>query len=354
MHSHSVTRLPDHVLLQALKELVVQDRKTTAQLLVHLAEVERRKLYRDAACSSMHVYCVRELHMSDDMSYKRIRVARAARRHPALLPAIADGRLHLTAVVLLAPLLTAANVQELIEAAAHSTKSEVELLVASLAPRPDVTERVHELRAPVAQLVPEPVVPSNLAEPARSMVPVPVAAAPMPAQSAPARVVCVQPTAPAKLAPIAPSRFELRVTVDQETYEQLQRAKELLGHTIPNGELAQVLKYALDACVKKLEKRKFAKAAHERPRGGQARGRHIPSSIKREVWKRDKACCTFVGSNGKQCHERSRLEYDHIIPIARGGETCASNLRLRCRAHNALEAERVFGEAFMRSKRGLG
>ncbi len=354
MHSQSVSHLPDHVLLRALKELVVQDRETTARLLVHLAEVERRKLYREAACSSMHVYCVRELHMSDDMAYKRIRVARAARRYPALLPSIADGRLHLTAVVLLAPLLTPANVHELIEAATHRRKSEVELLVASLAPRPDVAESVRELKAPVAQLVPEPVVPSNLAEPVKPMVPVPAAVAATPAQSAPAQVVCVQPTAPPKLAPIAPKRFELRVTLDQETYEQLQRAKELLGHTVPNGELASVLKYALDACVKQLEKQKFARAAHERPRRGRAQGPHIPASIKREVWKRDKGRCTFAGSNGKYCHERSRLEYDHAIPIARGGKTCASNLRLRCRAHNALEAERVFGESFMRAKRELG
>jgi 5-methylcytosine-specific restriction endonuclease McrA len=299
----------------------------------------------------MHVYCVRELHMSDDMAYKRIRVARAARRYPALLPVIADGRLHLTAIVLLAPLMTPSNVNELIEAATHRKKSDVELLVASLAPRPDVPESVRELKAPIAQLVPEPVVPTNVTEPLKPMVPVIAALAATPAQSAAVQVPFLQPAAHPKLAPIAPSRFELRVTVDQETYEQLQRAKELLGHTVPSGELASVLKYALDACVKQLEKQRFAKAAHERPRRGRAQGRHIPASIKREVWKRDNGRCTFVGSNGKHCHERVRLEYDHIIPVARGGETCAENLRLRCRAHNALEAERAFGESFMRAKR---
>ncbi len=48
---------------------------------------------------------------------------------------------------------------------------------------------------------------------------------------------------------------------------------------------------------------------------------------------------------------RDGLEFDHIVPVARGGESTEDNLRLRCRAHNQLEAERTFGAGFMRRKR---
>ena len=41
--------------------------------------------------------------------------------------------------------------------------------------------------------------------------------------------------------------------------------------------------------------------------------------------------------------ERGFLEYHHIVPFADGGATTANNLELRCRAHNAYEAERWFG-----------
>jgi hypothetical protein len=41
----------------------------------------------------------------------------------------------------------------------------------------------------------------------------------------------------------------------------------------------------------------------------------------------------------------------HITPIARGGTSTAANLRLRCRAHNQLEAERTFGRGFMDARR---
>ena len=38
-------------------------------------------------------------------------------------------------------------------------------------------------------------------------------------------------------------------------------------------------------------------------------------------------------------------------PVARGGDSRAGNIRLRCRAHNQLEAERVYGKGFMQARR---
>jgi hypothetical protein len=45
------------------------------------------------------------------------------------------------------------------------------------------------------------------------------------------------------------------------------------------------------------------------------------------------------------------LEFDHIDPVARGGQPTVERMRLRCRAHNQYEAERIFGTEFMRHKR---
>jgi len=73
--------------------------------------------------------------------------------------------------------------------------------------------------------------------------------------------------------------------------------------------------------------------------------------VKRIVRKRDKGQCTHVSETGHRCEERSILEYDHILEYARGGEATASNIRLRCRAHNRLGAERTYGAAFMEQKR---
>jgi len=139
--------LPDPVLLRGLATLVAQDRATTAALLAHLAEVDERRLYLPAAHPSMYAYCIHELHLSEDAVFKRIQVARVARRFPAIFPALADGRLHLSAVVLLAPHLTKENAGELLAAAAHRTKSEVEQVLAERFPRPDVPGLVRALSA---------------------------------------------------------------------------------------------------------------------------------------------------------------------------------------------------------------
>ncbi|MEO5989900.1 MAG: HNH endonuclease, partial [Candidatus Eisenbacteria bacterium] len=117
MKTCSLSHLADHVLLRDLKSLVARDRATTAELLAHLAEVDERRLYLPAAYSSMYLYCVQELHMSEDAAFRRIRVARAARRFPTILAALADGRLNLTSVLLVAPHLTAHTADELLAAA---------------------------------------------------------------------------------------------------------------------------------------------------------------------------------------------------------------------------------------------
>jgi 5-methylcytosine-specific restriction endonuclease McrA len=141
------------------------------------------------------------------------------------------------------------------------------------------------------------------------------------------------------------------VTIGEETHDKLRYAQSLLGHAVPSGDLAGVLDRALDALIPKLEQRLFA--ASTRPRLGRRSKnvRHVPAQVRRAVWQRDGGQCTFVSDSGHRCEARTRLEFDHVDPVARGGETTADNMRLRCRAHNQYAAERQFGEAFMRGKR---
>jgi hypothetical protein len=81
------------------------------------------------------------------------------------------------------------------------------------------------------------------------------------------------------------------------------------------------------------------------PRNGKrmaAASRHIPSRVKRRVWRRDQGRCGFVGADGR-CEETSMLEFHHVIPHAVGGQATARTIGLRCRSHNQHEAARFFG-----------
>src|SRR6266545_6636207 len=68
--------LSDDDLLARLADLAGRSRRTEAELIWHLAEVDARRLYLREACPSMHIYATLRLHLSDAEAYLRITVAR--------------------------------------------------------------------------------------------------------------------------------------------------------------------------------------------------------------------------------------------------------------------------------------
>ncbi len=80
---------------------------------------------------------------------------------------------------------------------------------------------------------------------------------------------------------------------------------------------------------------------------GKKRSRYISAQVRDEIFLRDGFQCTFVAENGTRCGCKVGLQHDHIQPFALGGTHDVQNLRIRCAAHNRLEAERVFGRGVM-------
>jgi len=374
MRHSSFESLPKQRLLDALDSALARERGGLAESLVCLAIVEERRLYATEHYPTMFEFCLGRLHMSEGAVYKRLRAARAARRYPVVLDAIADGRLHLSAVVELAPCLTPENVAELVQAATHNTREGVRELLAERFPRPDVPFALRPLQEPAVQ---EPLSPGTVdsgcatevapaTEPhadgesgeVHSRDAALTVGAPQPAIEvvplavSPRRVTPAAAPAPSwRLRPLSPGRYELQATLEKETVELLRRAKGLLMHAMPGANELEVLQRVLRDWVLAKERQKYGLTDRPRTRRTQPRGRFIPAAIKRAVAKRDGCQCTFVDETGARCGATEDLEYDHITPVARGGETTVANLRLRCRTHNQLEADRAFGERFMRHKR---
>ena len=334
----AATTLSDAELVAAVKALAASERHAV-QLVVHLAEMDARRLYLGEGCSSLFTYCTQVLHLSEHAAYAGIEAARAARRFPALLEAVASGALHLTAVNLIAPHLTADNVERLIAAATHKTKRDVEEVVAALRPQSPVPSSVRKLpqmqgRSPQAATV-HAALPVRHGEAGASR-----AAVPMGETSGAVEVQCaVQAAPPAAIRPLAPEQYLVKFTASRAMHEKLREAQGLLRHQLPSGDLAEVFDRALTLLLTEL--RKTRHAATSRPRSSHRSsnlGRYVAANVKREVWARDGGQCAFVGSAGR-CTERGFLEYHHVMPFADGGKTDACNLQLRCRAHNGFEAE---------------
>jgi len=415
---------PERQLLYRFGDLVRQDHRCTAQLLAAIAEIDERKLWAKHACPSMFAFCVERFHMSESMTAKRIWAARTAGRFPVIFQMVARGELHLSAIVKIAKHLTEDNHREVLARATHKSSREIDLLVAEVAPRPDVPSRIRALPRSTGSVarssagvgsgctaVSQPTDAcathgtqrTTESKPADTcathgsectMDPKPAAACrpqgskyatdPKPAdvctahapeqavQSGSTSVSSVPnmsnlqntasvPNAPrphGQVIPLAPRRYKIEITVDQQTHDKLRTLQDLLGHQLRDADPAIIVCRAIDRLLDDTLKKKAAITDQPRPgdrsSGGcsHRRTRAIPAAIRREVWRRDGGRCTFVDEQGRRCQATRCVEYHHDKPYGKGGEHEADNIALRCRAHNQYQADLDFGSDFMRGKRG--
>ena len=357
--------LTDAALVAGLKSFLARERSDTAGIVAHLAELDTRDVFLREGYSSLFVYCRDALGMSEGEAYNRIEVARAARRFPVVLDMLSDGRVHLTAVRLLAPHLTADNHADVLASARGKTKLEIQEIVARLAPRPDAPACIR--RVPTCRPEPSPAVaPAATASLVSSpLISAPVISAPpvagAPAAGAPAggapaaaspatREPALGATIPpprvphAAVTPLSPERYKLQVTISGETLEKMRLAKDTLSHTLPTGDDAAILARAFDALLEKLAKQKFAATDRPRVAPDTRSGTQDPTAaLKRAVWVRDLGRCRYIGPNGHRCDERRFVEFHHTDPRALGGEASIDLIELRCRPHNNYEGRLYFG-----------
>lgn len=62
--------------------------------------------------------------------------------------------------------------------------------------------------------------------------------------------------------------------------------------------------------------------------------RYIPYEIRSRVWLRDGRRC-------KRCGATSQLEFDHVIPISKGGSSTENNIEVLCRKCNREKRDQI-------------
>jgi 5-methylcytosine-specific restriction endonuclease McrA len=261
--------------------------------------------------------------------------------------------------------LTGENLDDLLARAAYRTRAEVDHLVASVqarsAPRAGIRKLPERESAPASvtlPLAPGPAEPA--AEAAADTAPpsdadsatMPLAGSPPP--HGPRGPAGKRPRRASELRAVTGSQWSLRVTIDRACKDDLDTLTSLLAHKIPDGDLAAVLHEAIRCAVEKHGKRRGAvapakKVSRKTPNAARRvePASTIPAVVRREVWARDGGCCAYVAPDGRRCKSRWKLEIDHIHPAALGGTPTVDNLRLACRAHNLLHAERTYGREHM-------
>ena len=370
----SLEQLTDGELLLRLADILRQSRRSEAELVAHIGEVDARRLYAREASPSMFAYCTERLHLSDAEAYLRIAAARASRQHPILLAMLADGRLHLTAIAKLAPHLTPDNREAILERATHCSKRQAEELAAELAPRPDAPALIRRLPEPTLTAPsptsgrtcsdrvadPSPELRPDAAAPSEPVLRRDEATSSSPElrldgvgqfRGAPAGApLAASPaTPPASVQPLAPGRYRVQFTASAGLRDKLERLQALLRSSVPGADLAAVIEDAVTEKLERLEARRFGLAKAPRKDLSQTEtkpvSRHIPAAVRRAVHLRDGGRCRFVDEQGRRCTARHDLEFHHRHPVAMGGDHSPQGIALACKAHNLYLAEVDFGRA---------
>jgi hypothetical protein len=253
---------------------------------------------------------------------------------------LAEGRLHLSGIAKLAPVLTEANCEEVLARAAGKSKREIEELVAELSPRPDVAPTLRKLPDRSARTPPQEALELGLD---RVLTPEPAwRAETRPDQPAPP----AQPLPrhqPSQVRPLAPARYKVTFTASASLRDKLERLQALMHQN-----LAAVIEAAVTEKIERLEARRYAETKKPRKKledtDTSAKSRYVPAAARRAVRKRDGDQCRFVDKNGRRCTERRGLQFHHHEAFGRGGDHDPANMSLFCPAHNAYLAEPEYGK----------
>ena len=90
--------LTDHDLNQKVKNLAINERKLTKEILLYIAEVDKRRLYLRMAYTSLYEYLTKEIGYSEGAAQRRIDAARLMHKVPEVSSKIEDGSLHLAQI----------------------------------------------------------------------------------------------------------------------------------------------------------------------------------------------------------------------------------------------------------------
>lgn len=319
-------------LLLGMRTLVASERKITRDVLLHINEVQRRRLYADLGFPTLFEWLTKDIGYSAPAAYRRLQAARILKRIPTISEKIDSGELNLS---------TLAKVQSTIRAEEKRTGKKVDSATSHHALKSVESCSLKESAIRLASLFPE---------------------------------ACAEQTRKEVVSVVDEDHVRAHVTLTSEQMQKLERVREILSHRRFKGHasLADVIEAAADELLARRDQLKRVvtarsqkkpitvaetkrtaatndKTAHKTSKSEMAKksdsvSRRISSAIRNAIFRRDQGRCQYQDvKSGRRCHSSYGAEIDHIVPRALGGTNDPDNLRVACRTHNLLYAERTFG-----------
>lgn len=287
-------------LLSRMEKLVRTERKITHLVLLHIIEIEDRKLFAELGYDGMYSYLTQGLGYSESSAYRRLQSARLLRKVPEVAIKIEEGKLNLSQLTQVQKMikdqartgnatLTTEATKQVLKRIENKSRFETERMLAVEFERP---VQIHE-----------------------------------------------------SIKPQKDSSVRIELTLGQEQFAELELAKSLLSHVCHDGTWSEVVAQLAKAFNKKRQPcpssltQSFTAAKSPTLKASR---QHIPIKVQRAVYKSADGSCTYTDKvTGKRCESKYQLQIDQIHPWSLGGSNSLENLRLLCRTHNNLSWEKT-------------
>jgi len=135
-----VSNLSDDALISAVRNLVKSERRIMHLVLLHIQEIDNRRLYLKLGYTSLYQYLTQELGYAENAAYDRMQGARLLKSNPNISKKIEEGALNLSQLVKVSACLkqerkdgkivSPALTQKLFQQIENKTKFETEMILA--------------------------------------------------------------------------------------------------------------------------------------------------------------------------------------------------------------------------------
>lgn len=316
-----IKNLTNADLIIKFESLVSLEKKTTAEVLDYLKEIELRKTYLHLGYTSSFSYLTKGLGYSESSALRRINAARILESVPEIKKDLESGNLNLMQVSMVAAGLK------------QKAKERKEDKVSSSVDKKTLLMKVRNLDMASTQKI--------IAE---------------------TLDLEVKHFDKQRVQKDDSVRVELTLTKKQA--ETIERVKELISHTYPNPSIGDLIDYLASEFLQrkdplrkntnqtgqnttimvvknKASKKSLFEDANKNANKNRLRRKHIPIQVQTEIHQRDR-CCQWVDPRTKQkCASKFQLQIDHIYPIYKGGTNKVENLQLLCSVHNKMKYTEV-------------
>lgn len=283
-------------LLNSIEKLVAEERRITSQILWHLFEIERRRLFAELGFASLFEYTTVQLRYSAGSAQRRISAMRLLREMPEVAEKIESGKL---------------NVNALSQAQSMFRQARMENKAFTVEAKRELVEKLENKSQRECEKVLAEINPAT--------------------------------TRPSRERVVTASRTEIRFEADEELYTKIQILKGKLAHRLKgSNDFAELLNLLVDDALNKKPSKKPLPPVEVESKSSTSR--YIPKAVARAVFEKAKNQCTYVDPDtNRRCSSTFALQIEHRQPLALGGKTEFNNLTILCRTHNQLAAIQQFG-----------